>query len=153
MPVNPYRMDFAGLRGISPKPLRLIFEIKFDGYRCIAVKREKEVTLFSRNEKVLNKRFPKVVEALAALEGDFVLDGELVAFDPQGRPSFQLLQNNLSRELPVYFYAFDLLNRDGELLVDLPIERRRELLGRHACRARRSAAPVAAVASAIGTSS
>ena len=55
--------------------------------------------------------------------------GNLVAFDPQGRPSFQLLQNNLSRELPVYFYAFDLLNRDGELLVDLPIERRRELLG------------------------
>ena len=104
------------------------FEIKFDGYRCIAVKRDKEVTLFSRNEKVLNKRFPKVVEALASLEGDFVLDGELVAIDPQGRPSFQLLQNNLSRALPVYFYAFDLLNRDGELLVNLPIYRRRELL-------------------------
>ena len=85
--------------------------------------------LFSRNEKVLNKRFPKVVEALSSLGGDFVLDGELVAIDPQGRPSFQLLQNNLSRALPVYFYAFDLLNRNGELLVDLPIERRRELLG------------------------
>ena len=55
--------------------------------------------------------------------------GELVALDPQGRPSFQLLQSNLSRALPVYFYAFDLLNRNGELLVDLPIERRRELLG------------------------
>ena len=106
------------------------FEIKFDGYRCIAVKRGREVTLFSRNEKVLNKRFPKVVEALASLGGDFVLDGELIAFDPQGRPSFQLLQNNLSRALPVYFYAFDLLNRDGELLVNFPIERRRELLGR-----------------------
>ena len=58
-----------------------------------------------------------------------MLDGELVAFDAQGRPSFQLLQNNLSRALPVYFYAFDLLNRNGELLVDMPIERRRELLG------------------------
>ena len=78
---------------------------------------------------MLNKRFPGVVDALASLEGDFVLDGELVALDPQGRPSFQLLQNNLSRSLPVYFYAFDLLNRNGELLVDLPIERRRELLG------------------------
>ena len=95
------------------------FEIKFDGYRCIAVKRGREVTLFSRHEKVLNKRFPGVVEALASLEGDFVLDGELVALDPQGRPSFQLLQNNLSRALPVYFYAFDLLNRNGELLVEL----------------------------------
>jgi bifunctional non-homologous end joining protein LigD len=107
-----------------------IFEIKFDGYRCIAVKRGREVMLFSRNQKVLNKRFPRVVEALATLGDDFVLDGELVAFDSQGRPSFQLLQNNLSRALPVYFYAFDLLNRNGELLVDLPIERRRELLGR-----------------------
>ena len=92
------------------------------------MKRHAEVTLFSRNVKVLNKRFPRVVEALASLGGDFVLDGELVAFDPQGRPSFQLLQNDLSRALPVYFYAFDLLNQNGELLVDLPIERRRELL-------------------------
>jgi DNA ligase D-like protein (predicted ligase) len=93
------------------------------------MKRGREVTLFSRNQKVLNKRFPRVVEALASLAGDFVLDGELVAIDPQGRPSFQLLQNNLSQALPVYFYAFDLLNRNGEVLVDLPIERRRELLG------------------------
>jgi hypothetical protein len=47
------------------------FEIKFDGYRCIAVKREREVTLFSRHEKVLSNRFPAIVEALASLEGDF----------------------------------------------------------------------------------
>ena len=105
------------------------FEIKFDGYRCIVVKRGREVTLFSRNEKVLNKRFPGVVDAFASLDGDFVLDGELVALDSKGRPSFQILQNNLSRTLPVYFYCFDLLNRDGELLINLPIERRRELLG------------------------
>ena len=62
------------------------FDIKFDGYRCIAVKRGREVALFSRNEKVLNKRFPKIVQALASLEGNFVLDGELVALDPQGCP-------------------------------------------------------------------
>jgi bifunctional non-homologous end joining protein LigD len=80
--------------------------------------------------KCSTTRFPKDVEALASLAGDFVLDGELVAFDSQGRPSFQLLQSNLSLAVPVYFYAFDLLNRNGELLVDLPIERRRELLGR-----------------------
>ena len=61
-----------------PGDEKWIFEIKFDGYRCIAVKRGSEVTLFSRNEKVLNKRFPKVVDALASLGGDFVLDGELV---------------------------------------------------------------------------
>ena len=64
------------------------FEIKLDGNRCIAVKRAREVTLFSRHEKVLNRRFPGVVRAIASLEGDFVLDGELVPLDSQGRPSF-----------------------------------------------------------------
>ena len=47
------------------------FEIKFDGYRCIAVKRGREVTLFSRHEKVLNKRFPRIVDALGSLGGRF----------------------------------------------------------------------------------
>ena len=69
------------------------FEIKFDGYRCIAVKRGREISLFSRHKKVLNRRFPGVVEAIASLEGDLVFDGDLVALDSQGRPSFQLLQN------------------------------------------------------------
>ena len=88
----------------------------------------REVTLFSRHKKLLSKRFPGVVDALASLDGDFVLDGELVALDSQGRPSFQILQNNLSLALPIYFYCFDLLNRDGETLVSVPIEQRRGLL-------------------------
>jgi bifunctional non-homologous end joining protein LigD len=50
------------------------FEIKFDGDRCIAVKSGPKVTLFSRNEKTFNHRFPDVVEALRAIDGDFVLD-------------------------------------------------------------------------------
>jgi bifunctional non-homologous end joining protein LigD len=74
------------------------FEIKFDGYRCIAVKRGSEVTLFSRNEKVLNRRFPKVVEALASLGGGFVFDGELVPLDSQVRhPFFSLALQLTSR--------------------------------------------------------
>ena len=73
-----------------PAGERWTFEIKFDGYRCIATKHISEITLFSRHKNVLNKRFPGVVEALASLEVDFVLDGELVALDSQGRPSFQL---------------------------------------------------------------
>src|SRR6478736_2749461 len=79
---------------VLPESEKWTFEIKFDGYRCIAVKRRREVTLFSRQKKLLNGRFPSVVEALASLEGDFILDGELVALDSQGRPSFQVLQNN-----------------------------------------------------------
>ena len=94
------------------------------------MKREREVTLFSRHEKVLSNRFPGIVEALASLEGDFVLDGELVALDSQGKPSFELLQSSLSlsQSLPIYFYAFDLLNQNGELIVNLPFSRRRQLL-------------------------
>jgi bifunctional non-homologous end joining protein LigD len=78
------------------------FDIKLDAYRSIAVKCGKDVTLLSRHQKVLNRRFPGVVDAIASLKGDFVLDGELVVLDPQGRPSFQLLQGATSRSLPTY---------------------------------------------------
>ena len=111
-----------------PASEKWTFEIKFDGYRCIAAKRGREVTLFSRHRKVLNRGFPGVVQAIASLKDDLVLDGELVALDSQGRPSFQLLQNSLSQEIPISCYVFDLLNKNGELLVNLPLSRRRELL-------------------------
>jgi ATP-dependent DNA ligase len=97
------------------------FEIKLDGYRCIAVKRGGEVTLFSRHQKVLNGRFPGVVDALASLKGDFVLDGELVAFDSQGRPSFQILQDVSSKRIPISFYAFDLLNKKRRIVNEFAI--------------------------------
>jgi bifunctional non-homologous end joining protein LigD len=149
------RTDPAFIEPMQCKPVTALpsgekwtFEIKFDGYRCIAVKRGREVTLFSRNQKVLNKRFPKVADVLASLAGDFVLDGELVAFDPQGKPSFQLLQSSPSQTLPIYFYAFDLLNRNGELLVNLPFSRRRELLENLL-----AVAPVAPVAGAFNPGS
>lgn len=105
------------------------FEIKFDGYRCVAVKFGTKVTLFSRNEKKLNDRFPALAAALAELPGDFAMDGEIVALDDKGRPSFQLLQNSGSARPAIYFYAFDLLHHDGENLQRSPIERRREMLG------------------------
>ena len=98
-----------------PAGERWAFELKLDGYRCIAVKHGKEVTLFSRHRKVLNRRFPRVVDALASLRDEFVLDGELVVLDPEGRPSFQLLQGATSGSLPTYFYVFDVLHKNGEL--------------------------------------
>jgi bifunctional non-homologous end joining protein LigD len=127
---NPGFIEPMQCRSITALPAgeKWTFEIKFDGYRCVAVKRARDITLFSRHKKVLNRRFPGVVQALGSLEGDFVLDGELVALDSQGRPSFQILQNTVSHERPTYFYVFDLLNRDGELHLNLPLSRRRELL-------------------------
>ncbi|MGZ5021664.1 MAG: non-homologous end-joining DNA ligase, partial [Chthoniobacterales bacterium] len=111
-----------------PNESNWTFEIKFDGYRCLALKSDDEVKLFSRNEKLLNVRFPNVVKALAEVPGDFAIDGEIVALDEEGRPSFQILQNNVSKAYDAYFYAFDLLNRNGEELLRLPIEERRAFL-------------------------
>jgi ATP-dependent DNA ligase len=111
-----------------PSDEKWTFEIKFDGYRCIAVKRGREVTLFSRHEKVLNKRFPGVATALASLEGDFILDGELLALDFQGRPSFHIMQVAPTQSCTIHFYDLYLLNQNGELIVNLSFSRRRELL-------------------------
>ena len=111
-----------------PKGDDWTFEIKFDGYRCIALRVGGKVTLFSRNEKKLNARFPMLAAALAETPGDFAVDGEIVALDEQGRPSFQLLQNSGSQQPPIFFYAFDLLNQAGEDLRRTTIERRRALL-------------------------
>lgn len=104
------------------------YEIKFDGYRCLALKRGSKVTLLSRNEKSLNARFPEVVKALAAVPGDFAVDGEIVALDETGRPSFQLLQNSGSEQPPIHFYLFDMVNRDGQGMLRMPIEQRRREL-------------------------
>jgi bifunctional non-homologous end joining protein LigD len=105
-----------------------IYELKFDGYRCLAMKIADDVTLFSRNEKNFSSRFPDIVEGVAALAGDFLLDGEIVAFGDQGQPSFQLLQNNVVEKPPIGFFAFDLLHRDGEDLLKVPLEERRKQL-------------------------
>jgi bifunctional non-homologous end joining protein LigD len=104
------------------------FEIKFDGYRCLVVKMDGQVTLFSRNEKSLNARFREVVKAMKKLAGEFCIDGEIVAMDENGKPSFQLLQNSTSKAPPVFFYAFDLLNNNGSSVLNSPIEQRREQL-------------------------
>jgi bifunctional non-homologous end joining protein LigD len=111
-----------------PNEDKWTFEIKFDGYRCIAVKADGKVKLYSRSENVLNSRYPNVVEALSRFTADFAIDGEIVALDEKGRPSFQMLQNYQNRPLPVFFYAFDLLNHDGEDLTAKPIEERRAQL-------------------------
>ncbi len=108
-----------------------IYELKFDGIRLIAVKKDDRVSLLSRNENELSKRFPEIVEAIKALPArECVIDGEVVAVDEEGRSSFQLLQAREmeGRKSPVYFYAFDLLQFDGKSLISLPLEARKDVL-------------------------
>jgi bifunctional non-homologous end joining protein LigD len=110
-----------------------IYELKFDGIRLIGVKKNDKVSLLSRNENELTRRFPEVVEAIKTLPArECVIDGEVVALDEEGRSSFQLLQAREmeGRKSPVYFYAFDLLQLDGKSLLSLPLEARKNVLER-----------------------
>jgi bifunctional non-homologous end joining protein LigD len=108
-----------------------IYELKFDGIRLIVVKTVQKVSLLSRNQNELSRRFPEIVEGIKDLPArECVIDGEVVALDEKGRSSFQLLQalEMEGRKSPVYFYAFDLLQFDGKSLVSLPLEARKEVL-------------------------
>ena len=105
-------------------------ELKLDGYRAIVIKTGGRVRVRSRNDKDFTGRYPVIAEALRNLLDETVIDGEVVAFDASGRPSFNTLQNYGSSKAPIYFYAFDLLMLAGRNLTSLPLEERRELLAK-----------------------
>jgi bifunctional non-homologous end joining protein LigD len=94
-----------------------LFEIKFDGYRALALRGGSETRILSRNEKDLGSKFPEVKDSIAALDiQDAIIDGEIVALDEKGRSSFQLLRSlDMGQERPpIFFYAFDLLQLNGK---------------------------------------
>ncbi len=108
-----------------------VWELKFDGIRLMAIKEGKKVSLLSRNENDLTKRFGAVAEAIGQLAAkDCVIDGEVVALDEEGRSSFQLLQSGEmeGEDAPVYFYAFDLLQANGRDLLQLSLGERKARL-------------------------
>lgn len=107
-------------------------EIKFDGYRVVAVLNAGDVELWSRNHNLLNADYPEVVAALARVKcRSAVFDGEIVALDSVGRSHFQLLQGRGLGERPVIaFYVFDMVHLDGKSLTALPLEERQEVLRR-----------------------
>jgi DNA ligase D-like protein (predicted ligase) len=109
---------------------RWLYELKLDGYRAVAYKRNAVVHLRSRNDKDFNARYPAVARALAKLPDDTVVDGEIVAFDQEGRPSFGALQNVGSGQVAVVYYVFDLMVLAGHDVMREPLEKRRELLAK-----------------------
>jgi len=106
----------------------VLYELKLDGYRAVAFKRNGAVHLRSRNDNDFAVRYPAVVEALAKLPDNTVIDGEVVAFDEEGRPSFNALQNYGASAAPVVYYVFDLMILGGVDVRRERLERRRQLL-------------------------
>jgi bifunctional non-homologous end joining protein LigD len=102
------------------------YEVKFDGYRALGIKSGGRVRLMSRNENDLAGRFPILAQALAELPDETSIDGELVALDENGRPSFNVLQNYRRAGTPLQFYAFDVLTLAGRSFQDRPLERKAE---------------------------
>jgi len=109
-----------------PRGPEWVYEVKWDGYRVLAVIEQGRVQLVSSRGLDAGARFPGFGALAEAVGGhDAVLDGEMVAFDAQGRPSFQQLQQGSG---PVAYVVFDLLAVDGEDLTAQPYaERRRRL--------------------------
>lgn len=111
-----------------PEGPQWTYEAKLDGYRAIAVKDNSQATLFSRNGKSFNRRFPHIVEALSDIPNDTILDGEVVALDDSGRPDFHRLQNFVAEAPRIHYFVFDVLMWKGRDLTSLPLTERRNLM-------------------------
>jgi ATP-dependent DNA ligase len=137
LPVNPPLAPMLA-RLARELPPGLLYEPKWDGFRCRAFRNGGEIDLRSRNDRPLARYFPELVHAFTGLpEARLVLDGELVVPAPAGFDFTALLSRlhpatsrieRLSRETPAWFVAFDVLARDEQDLRALPFaERRRQL--------------------------
>src|SRR3982750_4780584 len=128
-------------RFIEPMPLRRTnnlpnggdrweYQLKFDGYRAIAFKTGGKLHLRSRNDNDFSIRFADVMKGLAKLPDETVIDGEVIALDDDGRPSFNILQNYGSSKAPVLYFVFDVMILASRDVMKEPLEVRRDLLER-----------------------
>jgi len=111
-------------------PAKWEYQLKLDGYRAIAFKTGNTLHLRSRNDNDFSRRYPAVLRGLAKLPDETVIDGEIVALDEDGRPSFNALQNSIGSETSVVFYVFDLIVLSGRDVSAEPLTARRALLER-----------------------
>jgi bifunctional non-homologous end joining protein LigD len=143
-PLAPRRFPFALARLVNETPEggEWLYEIKYDGVRALAIRDGGSVRIFGRSGVEATANYPEVVLALGKLPFvRFAIDGEIVAFGPDGRPSFQALQRRIQARdpgriaemalgSPAPYYVFDLLAFDRFDLRGLDLETRKELLRR-----------------------
>jgi len=129
-PIAPfvYRAQLATLVDEAPSDPRFIHELKYDGYRIGCIIQRGEVRLESRRGNDWTAQFPELVAAAEKLSvRDAMLDGEVAIVLPDGRTSFQALQNAFagSPRQGLTYFVFDLLYLDGQSLAELPLEQRK----------------------------
>ena len=108
-----------------------LYEAKFDGYRALAMKDGARVRLLSRKGNDLTASYPSIRDAVGRLAAKSALiDGEIVAFDDDGRPSFQQLHHGSAKAGAVRYFAFDLLHLNGKALESESLTSRRAALRR-----------------------
>ena len=121
------------LVGRLPVGEQWAYELKLDGYRALAIKDAAGVKLMSRNKKDFTGDYPEIVEGVRHLSmREGTLDGEIVALDESGRPSFQNLQHAGApgrKPRRILFFAFDLLNLERKVSLSLPLSERKRILG------------------------
>jgi bifunctional non-homologous end joining protein LigD len=108
-----------------------VYEVKFDGYRALGIRQGSKIRLISRSNKDLSRQYPEIVESLTSLpDKDWVVDGEIVALNEKGVPSFQLLQNigSAKEDRPLHYFSFDLIHLNGKDLIGLPLFQRKQIL-------------------------
>jgi bifunctional non-homologous end joining protein LigD len=122
-----YEPMLATLTDTIPSGPDWLFEVKFDGYRALSYVRGGECRLVSRNDNDLTERFAGVATEVvkATKTPNAVLDGEVCRLDPSGRSSFSELQRGTG---PLVYYAFDVLEIDGEPQLGLPLDERKAKL-------------------------
>lgn len=124
-PVVPMKAAIGALPPTS-QDAEWAYEIKWDGYRTLAFVTDGVLRLQSSNSIDVTAKYPELGKLAAAVNArSAIIDGELVALDVNGRPSFAMMQQHLTE---VAFYAFDVLQINGVDTIALPYERRRELL-------------------------
>jgi DNA ligase D-like protein (predicted ligase) len=109
-----------------PEGPQWLYELKLDGYRALIIKDRDRIEIRSRNEKNLTAMYPAVARDARRLNAETaVVDGEIVALDAHGRPSFQALQHRSEHPRhDIVFFAFDLLHLNGDSLTSRPLDER-----------------------------